>query len=76
MEGQLYKTQIALDRLRREYNFRGREIVHMEDDLRVSAATECRLVAQRNTHKFADFHLRAQVRDLQFQLAADRKSVV
>ena len=75
MEGQLYNTQITLDRLRQEFNFRGREIDRLEGDQRVSEATKRRLVAQRNTHKFADFHLRAQVRDLQFQLAASQARV-
>jgi hypothetical protein len=75
MEGQLFNTHIALDRLRQEYNFRGRKIVRLEDDLRVSAATERSLAAQGNTHKFADFHLHAQVRDLKFQLAASQARV-
>ena len=44
MEGQLYNTQIALDRLRQEFNFRGREIDRLEDEQRVSEATERRLV--------------------------------
>ena len=75
MEGQLYNTQLALDHLRKEYNSQGREIASMEESLRVSAATERRLKAQRKTHQFADFHLHAQVRDLEFQLAASQAKV-
>ena len=75
MEGQLHNTQIALDRLRQEYNFRGRQISHLDEDLRVSEATRRSLVARRNTLKYADFHLRAQVRDLQVQLAASQARV-
>jgi hypothetical protein len=32
MEGRLYNTHIALDHLRKEYNFRGREIDRLEDE--------------------------------------------
>ena len=45
MEEQVYNTQLALDRLRQEYNSQGREIASMEESLRVSAATERRLKA-------------------------------
>ena len=75
MEGQLHSTQIALDRLRQEYNFQGREISQLKEDLRVSEATRRSLVARRNTLKFADVHLRAQVGDLQFQLAVSQARV-
>ena len=43
MEGQLYSTQVVLDRLRQDYNNRGREIASLEASLRVSAAAERRL---------------------------------
>ena len=75
MEEQPYNTQLALDRLRQEYNSQGREIASMEESLRVSAANERYLKAQRKTHQFVDFHLHAQVRDLQFQLAASQAKV-
>ena len=76
MEGQLHSTQIALDRIRQRYNFRGRKITRLEKDLRVAAAKRRSLAAKRRSLRFAKVHLRAQVRSLQGQLAASRARVV